>query len=598
MSLGYRGVVPVDFLRQASDQSALPRAVFLWESGELIYRNESFLRICGDPEIATANEFLGRLQLEKSTFATFEELRDSWTTSTRTSEHLGSLVDGSGKKRWVWVHFENTWNSDGIPTHISVVVYVYYSGPPPLHISSESVPQQAREYLSHDLNSMFMALSLAVENLGLSESQARSFYKILNSSQKRKDELIERVLTPFEHPEGITHAGPRSEIIKSVDASLPWHRLATHSRTRLSVLVVEDDDDLREHIHLGLSRRGHSCISTSTGDEALAAVSDHGQPNVALIDLRLGNEDGRDICDKLLNKYPGMTAVFMTGFANWAAVASLESQQRVLRKPFTITYLESTLSEAVQENQKDPHLKASPKKESVGIRDCHKIVDALEQAMFIGDAVEVQRLISDCFVEDESLSTIYRSLIVPVWQNLAARTGSNVSSLFKLHRARWLTVRSFTSAASIHTSHDAQRGTVVVGGVVANLGSSVPCRLLSEILRSQGFAVSDIGFFSTDALLTACSEPNDLSAVCIGPWSPETHAQTRDAVLALRSKFGSTIRILVGSDQSFGPAAWSAGDLEPVRRLKVDQVIDDFADDFVRFGESFESANSNRLLSP
>ncbi|MEY4601787.1 MAG: Response regulator receiver domain, partial [Actinomycetota bacterium] len=71
--------------------------------------------------------------------------------------------------------------------------------------------------------------------------------------------------------------------------------------------------------------------------------------DTALIDLRLGEEDGRIVARSLLQQIPQLRIIFMTGFANWAAIASLESVGRVLRKPFSLDLLVSAILEGMSE---------------------------------------------------------------------------------------------------------------------------------------------------------------------------------------------------------------------------------------------------------
>jgi FixJ family two-component response regulator len=60
---------------------------------------------------------------------------------------------------------------------------------------------------------------------------------------------------------------------------------------------------------------------------------------VALIDLRLGDEDGRDVAKLLLESFPSMKIVFMSGYADSLLVIENEGKFPVLKKPFAIDSL-------------------------------------------------------------------------------------------------------------------------------------------------------------------------------------------------------------------------------------------------------------------
>jgi CheY-like chemotaxis protein len=64
------------------------------------------------------------------------------------------------------------------------------------------------------------------------------------------------------------------------------------------VLVVEDDEDTREVLTLGLELQGAMVLSVGSAREALAAL-DEFQPTVILSDIGLPDEDGLSLIRKL-----------------------------------------------------------------------------------------------------------------------------------------------------------------------------------------------------------------------------------------------------------------------------------------------------------
>jgi two-component system, OmpR family, response regulator RegX3 len=63
----------------------------------------------------------------------------------------------------------------------------------------------------------------------------------------------------------------------------------------MRVLVVEDEDSIAEPLAEGLRREGFTVSVAATGAEALAA----GEADVVLLDLRLPDVDGLDVCRTL-----------------------------------------------------------------------------------------------------------------------------------------------------------------------------------------------------------------------------------------------------------------------------------------------------------
>jgi two-component system, OmpR family, response regulator RegX3 len=60
-------------------------------------------------------------------------------------------------------------------------------------------------------------------------------------------------------------------------------------------LLVEDEDAIADPLALGLRREGFSVERAATGGEALAATT----PDLVLLDLRLPDIDGLDVCRRL-----------------------------------------------------------------------------------------------------------------------------------------------------------------------------------------------------------------------------------------------------------------------------------------------------------
>lgn len=63
----------------------------------------------------------------------------------------------------------------------------------------------------------------------------------------------------------------------------------------MRILLVEDEDSIAEPLADGLEREGFSVERASTGAQALAA----GEPDLVLLDLRLPDVDGLDVCRSL-----------------------------------------------------------------------------------------------------------------------------------------------------------------------------------------------------------------------------------------------------------------------------------------------------------
>ena len=86
---------------------------------------------------------------------------------------------------------------------------------------------------------------------------------------------------------------------------------------RPSLLVVDDDDVLRERLVRAFRDRGYDAVGVPDGDRALAlAAAD--PPEFALVDLRMPGRPGLDVVRELIALDPATQVVVLTGYGSIA----------------------------------------------------------------------------------------------------------------------------------------------------------------------------------------------------------------------------------------------------------------------------------------
>jgi two-component system, cell cycle sensor histidine kinase and response regulator CckA len=82
-----------------------------------------------------------------------------------------------------------------------------------------------------------------------------------------------------------------------------------------TILLVEDDDDVRFLLYSILRADGYSVLEAKDGEHALEVTASHpGAINLVLTDLQMPKMGGRKLVERLLPANPGMKAMFMSGF--------------------------------------------------------------------------------------------------------------------------------------------------------------------------------------------------------------------------------------------------------------------------------------------
>lgn len=104
-----------------------------------------------------------------------------------------------------------------------------------------------------------------------------------------------------------------------------------------SILVVDDDTDVRETLSSVLLNEGYLVEAVKNGKEAIKA-SETAYFDLALIDMELPDMKGIEILRRLKEKHPGMVKIIITGFPSLenAVQAVNQGAHGFVLKPFNI----------------------------------------------------------------------------------------------------------------------------------------------------------------------------------------------------------------------------------------------------------------------
>jgi len=114
-----------------------------------------------------------------------------------------------------------------------------------------------------------------------------------------------------------------------------------------TILLVDDDESVRELGARILERRGFRVILASDGVQALALSSDEPDVHMLVTDVVMPKLGGVELAKKLLELRPATRVLFMTGLApdRWA---DHHVEGPVLRKPFVLEDLAERVRAALQ----------------------------------------------------------------------------------------------------------------------------------------------------------------------------------------------------------------------------------------------------------
>ena len=101
-----------------------------------------------------------------------------------------------------------------------------------------------------------------------------------------------------------------------------------------SMLLVDDDEFLRERMSRAMTSRGYSVRTASNGDEALGLLSEHSF-EFAVVDLKMPGMSGLELLKELKRQSPETRVVMLTGYGSIANTveAMREGAENYVTKP-------------------------------------------------------------------------------------------------------------------------------------------------------------------------------------------------------------------------------------------------------------------------
>lgn len=115
-----------------------------------------------------------------------------------------------------------------------------------------------------------------------------------------------------------------------------------------TILVVEDEDAMREVTRRILSRNAFGAIACSSGDEALARAEQYdGDLQLLLTDVVMPGMLGRELADRLRAVRPGIKVLYMSGYDHQALTTRgiIDPDIELIPKPFSEATLVAKLRE-------------------------------------------------------------------------------------------------------------------------------------------------------------------------------------------------------------------------------------------------------------
>jgi PAS domain S-box-containing protein len=138
---------------------------------------------------------------------------------------------------------------------------------------------------------------------------------------------------------------PRTEqpVERGMAERTPSDRIPDSTGT---VLLIDDDNDLRSVISGALTTLGYSVTEAADGPSGLKALEES-RPDVVVVDFAMPGLNGAEVARKARDRWPDLPIVLASGYADTAAIEqAIGRDAKLLRKPFRIDELLDAVGEA------------------------------------------------------------------------------------------------------------------------------------------------------------------------------------------------------------------------------------------------------------
>jgi len=118
-------------------------------------------------------------------------------------------------------------------------------------------------------------------------------------------------------------------------------------RRAARILVVEDDDFVRESMVASLEELGHAVRQAPDGEAGLRALSAE-RPDLLVTDYLMPGITGAELMLHARSRYPGLPMIIVTGYADMKAIDVVLGDDILLRKPFQLAELATSVDQAFE----------------------------------------------------------------------------------------------------------------------------------------------------------------------------------------------------------------------------------------------------------
>lgn len=185
------------------------------------------------------------------------------------------------------------------------------------------------------------------QGTGLGLSMVYGFVKQAGGHVRIYSELGQGTTVTLYLPHDVSEGG--------VEPAVPRARIG-QAHTGGHILVVEDEPSVREVVVSVLADLGYSYAEAGDAAAALALLDGKAHFDLMISDVGLPGMNGRQLAEIAMDRRPGLKVLFVTGYAEQAAVRNglLSEGMQMITKPFVIEELANRIRSILQSATEKP----------------------------------------------------------------------------------------------------------------------------------------------------------------------------------------------------------------------------------------------------
>jgi signal transduction histidine kinase len=161
-----------------------------------------------------------------------------------------------------------------------------------------------------------------------------------------------RINTRLGHGTSVHIYLPRAEPETVKATPTPLHAIASGTRRSATILLVDDDNEVREVTRAMLHELGHVVLEAGSGAAALDVLQREAGIDLLIVDFAMPGMNGAEVVRLAHGRRPNLPALFVTGFADRGGLAGVDDAY-IVGKPFHYEELAGKVQFALGGNRSD-----------------------------------------------------------------------------------------------------------------------------------------------------------------------------------------------------------------------------------------------------